>query len=261
MVMDHNDYSSKLEAMLEDRDTYQPVAKDPTAALERKMNSVLLDLRRAGRLPGNTYYQLHSSAGQVPRLYGLPKVHKQDVPLRPIVSFVSSPTYQLSKFLTSLLSPIVGLSDHHVRNSQHFVQCVNTQKLRDIEVLVSFNVVSLFPRVPTTRAIQVTRERLLGDLSLSNRTLLSSVAQSHTLLPSLSGPFLSRVDTTPHDLPLPLALLRHFLYPSLLSVHLIIMCINVACTAGTYYAWYLTHPRSLLYISGGILLWHYTYQL
>ena len=93
--------------------------------------------------------------------------------MRPIVSFVSSPTYQLSKFLTSLLSPIVGLSDHHVRNSQHFVQFVNTQKLRDTEVLVSFDVVSLFTRVPTTRAIQVTRERLLGDLSLSDRTSLT----------------------------------------------------------------------------------------
>ena len=170
VVMDHNDYSSKLEAMLEDRDTYQPVA---TAALERKMNSVLLDLKRAGRLPKNTYYQLHSSAGQVPRLYGLPRVHKQDVLLRPIVSFVSLPTYQLSKFLTSLLSPIVGLSDHHVRNSQHFVQLVNTQKLRVTEGLVSFDVVSLFTRVPTTRAIQVTRERLLGDPSLSDRTSLT----------------------------------------------------------------------------------------
>ena len=39
VVMDREDYSSKLLAMLEDRDTYQPVAKDPTAALESKMNS------------------------------------------------------------------------------------------------------------------------------------------------------------------------------------------------------------------------------
>ena len=115
---------------------YQPVARDPTAVLERRMNSVLLDLRWAGCLPGNTYYQLHRSAGEVPCLYGLPKVHKQDVPLQPIVSFVSSPTYQLSKFLTSLLSPSVGLLDHHVRNSQHFTQFVTTQKLRDTSLRV-----------------------------------------------------------------------------------------------------------------------------
>ena len=48
-----------------------------------------------------------------------------------------------------------------------------TQKLRDTEFLVSFDVVSLFTRVLTTRAIQVTRERLLGNLSLSDRTSLT----------------------------------------------------------------------------------------
>lgn len=91
--------------------------------------------------------------------------HKQDVPLRPIISFVSLSTYQLSKFLASVLSPIGGLSDQHVRNSQHFTQFVTTQKLRDTEVLVSFNVVSLFTQIPTNRAIQVTRQRLLNDPS------------------------------------------------------------------------------------------------
>lgn len=83
VVMDHDDYSSKLLALLEDQDTYQPVDRDPTAALERKMNGVLLNLRWEGHLPGKTYYYLNSSAGQVPCLYGLPKIHKQDVPLHP----------------------------------------------------------------------------------------------------------------------------------------------------------------------------------
>ena len=48
-----------------------------------------------------------------------------------------------------------------------------TQKLRDTEFLVSFDVVSLFTRVLTTHAIQVTHERLLGNLSLSDRTSLT----------------------------------------------------------------------------------------
>ena len=130
-------------------------------------------LIRLWAVASKTYYHLRSSAAGVPRLYGLPKVHKPDVPLRPIVSFVSSPTYALSKFLASLLSPIVGLSDSHVRNSQQFAQFITTQNVSDSEVLVSFDVVSLFTRVPTYRAIQVTRDRLMNDPSLPDRTSLT----------------------------------------------------------------------------------------
>ena len=173
VVMDRKDYSAKMLTMLGDRDTYQLMAKDPTTSLENRMNSVLLRLQREDRLSSKTYYHLRSSAAGVPRLYGLPKVHKPDVPLRPIVSFVSSPTYALSKFLASLLSPIVGLSDSHVRNSQPFAQFITTQNVSDSEVLVSFDVVSLFTRVPTSRAIQVTRDRLMNDPSLPDRTSLT----------------------------------------------------------------------------------------
>jgi len=34
-----------------------------------------------------------------PRFYGLPKIHQAQVPIRPIVSYISSPTYRLCKFL------------------------------------------------------------------------------------------------------------------------------------------------------------------
>ena len=50
------------------------------------------------------------SNGKTPLLYGLPKVHKPEVPLRPIASFIHSPTYQLSKHLSQLLSALVGKS-------------------------------------------------------------------------------------------------------------------------------------------------------
>ena len=173
VVMDRSDYSTKMLAMLGDEDTYQLMAKDPTASLESKMNKVLLNLRRAGHLSDQVYHRLRSSAAGVPRLYGLPKVHKPDVPLRPIVSFVSSPTYALSKFLASLLSPIVGLTDSHVKNSQQFAQFITTQIVPNPEVLVSFDVVSLFTRVLTACAYQVSRDRLTSDPSLPDRTSLS----------------------------------------------------------------------------------------
>jgi len=41
-----------------------------------------------------------------PRLYGLSKVHKPNIPLRPIVSAIHSPTYNLSRFLAQTLQPL-----------------------------------------------------------------------------------------------------------------------------------------------------------
>lgn len=105
-------------------------------------------------------------------MYGLPKIHKVDVPLRPIASFVQSPTYQLSKHLSTLLSPLVGNSSSAVKNSKEFATFIREQTLQSDEVLVSFDVKSLFTNVPTSLAIDVAHRRLLSDDSLDERTAL-----------------------------------------------------------------------------------------
>ena len=99
VVMDRAKYDGKMSSLLDDPKTYKKLAKDPTPGLERKMNGMLLRLKKSGSIPGALYDRLQSSAGGLPLLYGLPKVHKPEVPLRPIVSFVQSLTYQLSKHL------------------------------------------------------------------------------------------------------------------------------------------------------------------
>ena len=145
------------------------------------MNELLLSLRRSGALSEQLYFRLRSSAGRTPLLYGLPKVHKPTVPLRPIVSFVDSPSYQLSKHLVYLLSPMIGKTTSHVRNSIQFASFISEQTLAGSQVLVSFDVVSLFTNVPVDLACQVAGARLELDESLMDRTSLSA-AQILTLL-------------------------------------------------------------------------------
>ena len=47
--------------------------------------------------------QLTQTVTQLPKIYGLPKIHKNNIPLRPIVSCVGSPSYHLSKTLEVFL--------------------------------------------------------------------------------------------------------------------------------------------------------------
>ena len=100
-------------------------------------------------------------------------MHKPGIPLRPIVSFIQSPTYELLKHLAQLLAPLLGQSPSVVRNSKDFVHFITEQKLEPGEVLVSFDVVSLFTNIPTELAINVARKRLLQDEMLEDRTLLA----------------------------------------------------------------------------------------
>ena len=65
VVMDKADDDGKIQQMLGDEGTYKPLNKDPTASLERRMNSCLLDLRKAGRCHPDAYTKLKSSAGRV----------------------------------------------------------------------------------------------------------------------------------------------------------------------------------------------------
>ena len=119
-----------------------------------------------------TYDKLYSSDGLSPRFYGLPKIHKPEIPLRPIVSFVNSPTYGVSSFLAKMLSPVVGNTENIVKNSCHFAEFVRGKTLKADQVLVSFDVVSLFTNIPVDLAIKVAAKRLRQDATLLQRTSL-----------------------------------------------------------------------------------------
>jgi hypothetical protein len=98
-----------------------------------------------------------------PHLYGLPKVHKPDVPFRPIVGSVYSPCCALADFLHKILSPPVGNTDSFMKNSEHLVKLIKAINLQNENCLVSFDVFSLFTNIPVEEVLQVIRNRLNKD--------------------------------------------------------------------------------------------------
>ena len=76
-----------MDALVNNKQTYEVLKRDPTPALQRKLNNILVTLKKTDRIDFRRYNRLRCSVPQPPKLYGLPKLHKPNIPMRPIVSF------------------------------------------------------------------------------------------------------------------------------------------------------------------------------
>ena len=98
--MDKTDFYDKMDALVNNKENYEVLKRVPTPALQRKLNSKLLDLTKTDAIYIQRYNRRRCRVPQPLKIYGLPELHKPNIPMRPIVSFCGSPTYQLSKYLT-----------------------------------------------------------------------------------------------------------------------------------------------------------------
>ena len=124
-------------------------------------------LKRSGHISEAVYNKIRPRHKQPPRIYGLPKIHKADTPLRPIVSCVNTFAYDLSAFLANVLSPLAGDSNFTVKNSTDFASTIASEEIQDHEIMVSFDVESLFTNVPIEDAVQAARQKMENDAGLT----------------------------------------------------------------------------------------------
>ena len=105
-----------MDARVNDKQTYKLLKRDPTPALQRKLNNKLLTLKKTNAFDTQCCYPLRCSVPQPPKLYGLPKLHKPGIPMRPIVSSCGCPKYQLSKYLMTILRPLTDKSTRKLQS-------------------------------------------------------------------------------------------------------------------------------------------------
>ena len=132
----------KMVSML-NNSTYRRIKGDPTARLESKIKKTLKDMEQKGGIDDRMRGRMTTQHAKPPQIYGLPKIHKEGVPLRPIISAIGSPTYQLAKEIAKILRPLAGKSCSGIRNSSDFCRRIREMEMEVDDRMVSFDIVSL----------------------------------------------------------------------------------------------------------------------
>ena len=172
VVMDKEDYIEKSEELML-KSTYKILSSDPTTKHKNKLIALLKLIKAEGGIKENTYRRLYPTGACSAKYYGLPKVHKTGIPLRPIVSSIGSVSYETAKELSKILKPLVGKTPYSVKNNKDFIQSIKDIRLQKDEFMVSYDVEALFTSVPVKPAIAIIQRKLEADKDLHLRTSIS----------------------------------------------------------------------------------------
>ena len=96
---------------------------------------------------------LYVSGSRPGIMYGSPKIHKADCPLRPILSAIGTSNYTLSKFLVPIIAPITT-NQYTTKDSFSFAKEIADLKYENC-VIASFDIKSLFTNISLNEATDV----------------------------------------------------------------------------------------------------------
>ncbi|XP_053692163.1 uncharacterized protein LOC128740627 [Sabethes cyaneus] len=162
--MDKNDYDSRVLDMInagpyEECKFKNGKPKDPLNTMIDEANVVR---QKVARLMGDEKLErrLYVPNPKVASLYCLPKIHKNPLSMRPISSNICTPTEKMAAWLVDEIKRYPVTHGKSVKNSIELVDQIKDLEIRRSEIMVSFDVASLFPSVPVEDALKSLRAHL-----------------------------------------------------------------------------------------------------
>ncbi|XP_046435222.1 uncharacterized protein LOC124187022 [Neodiprion fabricii] len=178
VVMYKEEYLTEMNKLVGDRKTYEKIKRDPTSKLQNISNRLIKKLVDIGILDNIQGKLMRTYSALAPRIYGLRKTHKPGCKLRPVVSSIGSPGYEIANFVHKSLLPFVMSLKYNVTDSFHFVDQIKLKKANEDHVLISLDVVSLFTNVHNSLIRKIIIERwdeIQKFVQLDQTTLLELI--------------------------------------------------------------------------------------
>ena len=161
---------------------FKKIDSDPIKSFQGRVQRCLLKMKNA--FDKNTYNQLFPSSSQPGLFFGLAKVHKlkedainvDNLPLRPVISNIETATYQISKYLSTLLSPLAK-NDFTINNTKDFISRIRDKTIESDCVMVSLDVESLFTCVPLDFTINLIFDKVYKESLIQTKLKRNELKQ------------------------------------------------------------------------------------
>ena len=152
VILNQTDYDSKMNELLQDEHTYEETNQRTAIKEYEHFNK---EIRRIFKKHDAKDWNPHiENNPKIPTIYGLPKTHKENIPLRPIVSGLHSAPHKIARKLAKTLTPLLGtISTAHIKHSGDLLDRLQNINITRNKKLASLDVKSLYTNIPVKHCI------------------------------------------------------------------------------------------------------------
>ncbi len=167
------DYKLKSDEYMSKTQAYKCLDNnDPLPELINRTNKYLLDLRLAHWINQKQYEELSVKPDEVElsHLYYLPKAHKLNTPLRPIIAGLKHPTIKISRFLDNLLRPLFNqmAKEDTVDSASELIKKLDQwskEHMKKETLFCTIDITDLYTMIPQTEGI-LSLKKMMDHLNL-----------------------------------------------------------------------------------------------
>lgn len=147
-IVTNEQYDRLSRDILADVDYYQVLERDPSNTIQQKANQLITQLEKNRMIEAREGSKHRCYNGVINKFYGLPKIHKPVLTLRPIISGVNSPNRGIAQLITNILTVAYNPNNNFfIKDSFQFCTFIHEFQLPDGYVIVSLDVKSLFNNI------------------------------------------------------------------------------------------------------------------
>ena len=148
-IMNKRDYENKITQMVTDTNTYTKTNIDDTVDTKTQADSIIQKLQEDGYINGKQTNYLTNFEPKCPVFYGIPKIHKPNWPLRPIVSQINGPSCRLNELIDKYLYVAEKSIPNLLQDTTAYLQTIKRNRNCTADTfLVTMDIVSLYTNIP-----------------------------------------------------------------------------------------------------------------
>ena len=127
---------------------YQEIDELNLNNIRTKSDNLLFKYYKNGTITQKEYAFSTEFETKLPKFYGNPKVHKANIPYRPIVSQIDEPTSRLNMLVDYLLTNTKLKVEFLIKDTLELLQIIIGKTIPEKSILVTLDVTSLYTRIP-----------------------------------------------------------------------------------------------------------------